>query len=251
MSTVGDVVKYMEDFAPVTLKEEWDNVGLMIGNKNREVSKVIVMLDLDEDGYKEAKEVGADMIITHHPLIMPNIKSITDPLLLGLVEDKISVLSMHTNLDFAPSGVNQVLAETLGLFDIEEVFLGDVCTRGGSVEECSFGEFIFAVKSALGIDQVRYVGDKQKVLSKVCVMGGSGADFICDVKSAGFDVFVTSDVKYHQAQLAKKIGLLVIDAGHFETENPIIYKISRYISEVLEDVEVITSLRNKSYLLYE
>ena len=82
-------------------------------------------------------------------------------------------------------------------------------------------------------------------------MGGSWSDFIYDVKSAGFDVFVTSDVKYHQAQLAEKIGLLVIDAGHFETENPIIYKIARYIGEVLDDVEVITSLRNKSYLLYE
>lgn len=251
MSTVGDVVKYMEDFAPVKLKEEWDNVGLMIGNAKREVGKIIVMLDLDEDGYREAKEVGADMIITHHPLIMPNIKNITDPLLLGLAEDKISVLSMHTNLDFAPGGVNQVLAETLGLFDIEEVFFGEICTRGGSVEKQLFGEFISGVKSSLDTDNLRYVGDKGNFVSRVCVMGGSGAEFISDVKSAGFDVFVTSDVKYHQAQLAKKIGLSVIDAGHFETENPIVYKIARYISEVLDDVEVITSLRNKSYLLYE
>lgn len=251
MSAVGDVVKYMEDFAPVALKEEWDNVGLMIGNNKRGVSKIIVMLDLDERGYKEARQVGADMIITHHPLIMPNVKNITDPLLLGLAEEKISVLSMHTNLDFAPGGVNQVLAETLGLFDIEEVCLNGVCTRGGSVSERSFGEFISDVKSALNIDNLRYVGDKQKSVKRVCVMGGSGADFIYDVKSAGFDVFVTSDVKYHQAQLAEKIGLLVIDAGHFETENPIIYKIARYIGEVLDDVEVITSLRNKSYLLYE
>lgn len=251
MTKVADIVEAMDRFAPVGLAEDWDNVGLLVGNSSRDVSKIIVMLDLDENGLKEAIEVGADMIVTHHPFIMSKLSNITDPVILGLIENKISVCSMHTNLDCADGGVNQVLAETLGLENIEPVMFGDFIARGGEVGKTSLGIFITQVKRALGIDNLRYVGDKETSVEKVCVVGGSGGDFIEEARAKGFDAIVTADVKYHQAQMAQKCGICVIDAGHFETENPVIYKVARYLREVFADVEVITSLRTKSYIKYE
>lgn len=251
MPTVAEVVSAMERLAPVELAEEWDNVGLLVGNPDREVSKIIVMLDLDKKGVDEAIGAGADMVVTHHPFIIPHIKSITDETLLKVVENKIGVCSMHTNLDTAPMGVNRVLAQTVGINEPEDVNLDGFVTKGGSVDECSFGEFIQNVKLSLNIDTLRYVGSKSDVIRRVCVLGGSGAGYISQVKSLGFDAFVTSDIKYHQAQEAENIGLCVIDAGHFETENPIIYQTAKYLADKFGDVEVITSRRNKSYIKYE
>ena len=251
MAKVVDIVNLMKTLAPVELAEDWDNVGLLIGDSEREVNKIIVMLDFDKQGLEEALAVGADMIITHHPAIMPKLSSITDPLYLTLIENKISLCSMHTNLDSADEGVNQVLAETLGLSDIEPIDFDGLFGRIGYVSECTLGEFIQTVKLALDIDHIRYVGSKKNIISKVAVVGGGGADFIPNAKIAGCDVYITADVKYHQAQLADKLGLNVIDAGHFETENPVIHKVSRYLRGNVEEVEVITSLRNKSYIKYE
>lgn len=251
MARVFDVVQAMADFAPVDLAAEWDNVGLLLGDEHQEVSKIIVMLDLDEKGVTEAMDVGADLIITHHPLIMCKLSNITDPLFLRLIENKISVCSMHTNLDSADEGVNQVLAESLGLTDIHPLQLEGINARAGYIETCTFGDFIIKVKQCLDIDCLRYVGDKNTWVNKVCVLGGSGGDFAEDVKSSGADAFVTADLKYHKAQLAEKIGLCVIDAGHFETENPVIFKVARYLREVFPDIDVITSRRTKSYIKYE
>ena len=180
-----------------------------------------------------------------------NHKDAVNVLVNELIENKISLCSMHTNLDSAEQGVNQVLAETLGLYDIEPVEFDGFLGRIGFVEECTLGEFIQTVKLALDIDHVRYVGSKKNIVRKVAVIGGSGADFIPNVKNEDCDVLVTADVKYHMAQLAHKINLSVIDAGHFETENPVIYMLSKYLRSNLEDVEVITSLRNRSYIKYE
>lgn len=251
MTNVADVVKAMKALAPVELAENWDNVGLLIGNPEREIHKIIVMLDLDKQGFEEALDVGADMIITHHPVIMTSLTSITDPVILGIIENKISVCSMHTNLDSADEGVNQVLAETLGLSDIEPIDFDGVFGRTGNVDECTLSELIQSVKLALDVDCVRYVGSKRNIVRKVALLGGAGADFIPNAKMAGCDVYITADVKYHQAQMADKLGINVIDAGHFETENPVIYKIARYLRNCFEDAEVITSLRNKSYIKYE
>ena len=251
MTKVADIVNMMKALAPVELAEEWDNVGLLIGDSEREVHKIIVMLDFDKQGLEEALEVGADMIVTHHPAIMPKISAITDPLYLRLIENKISLCSMHTNLDSADEGVNQVLAETLGLSNIEPIDFDGILGRIGYISECTLGEFIQTVKLALDIDHVRYVGSKRNTVSKVAVVGGGGADFIPNAKIAACDVYVTADVKYHQAQQADKLGLNVIDAGHFETENPVIYKVARYLRGILEEVEIITSLRSKSYIKYE
>lgn len=251
MTKVADVMSALKELAPIELAEEWDNVGLLVGTPEKEVHKILVMLDLDEKGVEEALEVNADMIITHHPVIMKPLSSITDPMLLKVIENKITVCSMHTNLDSAEEGVNQVLAETLGLSNIEPIDFDGVFGRVGEVEECTLSELIQSVKLALDIDCVRFVGSKQNTIKKVALLGGSGADFIPNAKIAGCDVYITADVKYHQAQIAEKIGLNVIDAGHFETENPIIYKIARYLRGKTEDVEIITSLRNKSYIKYE
>ncbi|MBR0278175.1 MAG: Nif3-like dinuclear metal center hexameric protein [Clostridia bacterium] len=251
MTKVSDVVSAMEDFAPLHLAEEWDNSGFLIGDEEREVKKIAVMLDLDKNTLTEALNVGADMIVTHHPIIMSGISSITNPIYLKLIENKISVYCAHTSLDSADEGVNDVLARKIGLDNVEKIAFGTFNAKGGTVQNCSFSKLIEMVKHRLGIKSVRYVGEKETEICKVCVIGGSGGDFITDVKESGFDALVTADIKYHQAQTADSIGLCVIDAGHFETENPVIYKIAEYLHGLYKDIEIITSLRNKSYIKYE
>ncbi len=251
MTRVADIVRAMKELAPTELAVEWDNVGLLIGDEDREVHKILIMLDFDEHGLNEALEVGADMIITHHPAIMKSISTITDPLYLKLIENKISLCSMHTNLDSADNGVNQVLAETIGLMDITPIDFGGVYGRVGYVSECTLSQMIQNVKLALDIDHVRYVGKKSDIIKKVAVLGGSGGGDITTAKTEGCDLYITGDVKYHQAQLADKLGINIIDAGHFETENPVIYKITRYLRGIFGEIEAVTSLRNKSYIKYE
>ncbi len=250
MTTVNDVVNIIEQLAPPSLAEEWDNVGLLIGDRKKEVTKILVTLDLDKRTLDEAINCGANMIVTHHPVIMSGIKSITDELYIRAIENKVSIYSAHTSLDCAENGVNYVLANGLCLTDIEDVDLEGFTTKGGKANNTLKG-FIADVKKALNIDYLRYVGDLENKVNKVCVVGGSGGDFIPMIKELGFDTLVTADVKYHQAQIADKIGLNVIDAGHFETENPVIYKVADYIKENLSGAEVITSLRRSSYIKYE
>lgn len=251
MTTVADIADQIEALAPTDLAEDFDNVGLLIGDAQKSVKKVMIMLDADKNTVEEAIDYGADLIITHHPVLFSGIKSITNHKLLRLIENKIALYSAHTNLDSANGGVNDVLAEKLSLQNVAEITLDTLKTRMGDVEECSFGDYIKTVKKQLSISHVRYVGDVSKKISKVGILGGSGADLIPQAKNAGCDVYITADMKYHQAQIADDIDLCVIDAGHFETENYICESLREALAFLFKDVDFTVSKRKNSYILYE
>lgn len=254
MVYVRDVMAKIEELAPTSLADSWDNVGLLVGSDSKQVKRIMVMLDADVDTIDEAIANNVDLIVTHHPILIKPINRITDNKLIKLIENGISLYSAHTNLDSANGGVNDVLAQKLGLNNIGNFPLTEdleLIGRVGNIAESTLEEFINTVKTSLNCKYVKYVGDKSTIIRKVGVCGGGGADFIAMAKASGCDVYVTGDVKYHQAQLANEIGLCVIDAGHFETENIICSVLADYLKDMFKEIEVLTSNRKESYLKYE
>ena len=250
MTTVGDILPYLETLAPHSMKMDWDNVGLLCGGKGRPVTKILVALDPFEGVCREAAQWGAELIVTHHPLIFSPLKAVTDETAIGravqlLCANGISAINAHTNLDCAPGGVNDCLAQTLGLRDIQVIApsgvdeLGRECglLRQGIVETQSIFDFLSQVKSALHCDGLRYVNGGKPV-HRVAVGGGACASELTDAVNAGCDTFVTADVKYNQFWDAHDLGLNLIDAGHFPTENPVVGLLAAKIAAEFPDVTV-------------
>ena len=223
MTTVCDILDYIETIAPQSLKMDWDNVGLLCGSGKQAVNKILVALDPFEEVCREAVEIGADLIVTHHPLIFQGIQAVTDETSVGrtllyLAKNNISAINAHTNLDCAEGGVNDTLAATLGLKEISPIAPG--LLRQGTVKSQPLSKFLSVVKTALGCQGLRYV-DSAKSVCKVAVGGGACASEMHLAAEAGCDTFVTADVKYNQFYEAKQLGINLIDAGHFHTENPV------------------------------
>lgn len=251
MPTVADILQYTETIAPPYMKEDWDNVGLLCGRKDKEVSKILVALDPFRNVIDEAIEEKADLIVTHHPLIFGSpLLSVSEDTetgrnLLALIENGIAAINAHTNLDLARGGVNDVLAQTLGLSDIQIITPEGMDAQGqpygllrmGTVAEQSLTDFLASVKQNLRCDGLRYVSGNGTV-RKVAVGGGSCADGMQEALDAGCDTFVTSDIKYNQFRTGYELGLNLIDAGHFHTENPVVAVLADKISSAFPEVEV-------------
>ena len=217
-----DVMEFIEQIAPCELAEEWDNVGLLLGNRESKVSKIMLCLDITSASVKEALENKADMIVTHHPVIFKSLNRLVEgepkaDILYSLIRNGISVYAAHTNLDFAVSGVNTQLANALKLKNVETFGKGPGKTGFMDKEE-GLNEFIDQVKNTLNVPFVRVVGKANKGIQKVAVFCGSFDDDLAAVLQTKADVLVTGDLKYHAAIDAAEAGLCVIDAGHFNTE---------------------------------
>ena len=224
MVTVGDILNYIESLAPGYMKMDWDNVGLDCGSRNAPATKILVALDPFEHVCQEAVDIGADLVVTHHPLIFRPIPMVTDDAaitrgIMNLCAHGISHICAHTNLDCADGGVNDVLANVLGLKNVEKLGAYGGMMRCGDVETQSVADFLAHVKSTLNCPGLRYC-DGGKPVHKVAVGGGSCSDGLMDVIAAGCDTFVTADAKYNGFWDAHEQGVTLIDAGHFYTENP-------------------------------
>lgn len=246
MATVAEILAFVETLAPRSMKESWDNVGLNVGRSNREVNRILVALDPFAHVCKEAADWGADLLVTHHALLwQPGF--ITDGDSQGrnalfLIEKGIAHINAHTNLDQAPGGVNDVLAAALGLENIRILrpVPGDPpygLIRIGDAKEQSLDRFLATVKNNLRCEGLRYV-DSGKAVRRVAVGGGSCAGAMAEVSAAGCDTFVTADVKYNQFWEATELGLNLIDAGHFHTENPVVAVLAEKIAGAFPEIEV-------------
>ncbi len=216
------------------MKEEWDNIGHLCGHSDAEVERVLVALDPFRPVIEEAAEAGAQLVVSHHPLIFHAAKSVTDSTetgraLLTAIENSISVVCMHTNLDSAPGGVNDCLAHSLGLTDVEVLAPAGTDEQGrpyglgriGTVAEQPLAAFLQTVKLALGCDGLRYA-DAGLPVRRVAVGGGACGEFAAQAKSLGCDTFVTSDIKYNGFIDCRDNGLNLIDAGHYQTEQVVL-----------------------------
>ena len=255
MATVADILKFVETVAPPYMKEDWDNVGLNCGHMDRPVTKILVALDPFPHVCREAKEIGADLLVTHHALIWkPGF--ITDANAQGrntlfLIENGIAHINAHTNLDQAPGGVNDVLAAKLGLENVEIVNPqnGIGLMRCGDVAAQTLENFLATVKEQLDCDGLRYV-DGGKPVRKVAVGGGSCAGGMWEVLAAGCDTFVTADIKYNQFWDAQDLGINLIDAGHFHTENPVVAVLADKIAAAFPEIQVKISKTHTDCMKY-
>ncbi len=250
MATVNDVLKFVESLAPRYMKMDWDNVGLLCGDSRQSVHKILVALDPFEDVCAEAERIGAELIVTHHPLIFVAPKSITEDTSVGrsirmLCRSNISAINAHTNLDCAPGGVNDVLAEKLGLSDVSVIAPSGTDEQGrswgllrrGTVQKQTLEDFMALVKQQLGTPTLRYAAGSDQV-HHVAVGGGACASELMDAFDAGCDTFVTSDVKYNQFWDARDLGMNLIDAGHFYTENPVVSALAEKLRQAFPEIQV-------------
>ncbi len=233
-----DLLDVLENIASFELAEIWDNVGLMVGSPNQELSGVLVALDPTEELLDEALQCGANAIITHHPLIFQALKSIRTDLTVGrflqkAIEKEISVVGCHTNLDMAAGGVNDALASTIGLTDVQsltnkgsgppDVSQGLGFGRLGQLPNPMTGEeLVTHLHNVLKMDVLAVAGTLPKKITSVAVCGGSGSEFAEAAFNKGAQVYITGEVKHSTARWAESCDFCVIDAGHYATENPVV-----------------------------
>ena len=241
MSNVNDVLYFLDVLAPFDSSMGFDNTGILVGGKNKSVSKILLTLDVTREAVDQAVKIGAELIVSHHPVIFNPMKRITDDsLVYELIRNDISVISAHTNLDKAEGGVNDALALKLGLKDIQSVDSDDPEESGlgriGRVAETDVRSFAATVKKLLNADGVEFSG--KVPVKNVCVVGGSGGSSLVDAKKAGADTLVTGEAKYNHFADAIEMGMNLVVAGHYHTENVVLDNLKDYILSTLNDVNV-------------
>ena len=255
MATVKEVYRSIDEWAPFSTQMDFDNSGFLVGRGNASVTKILVALDITRTVIEEAEQVGAELIVAHHPVIFRPLKSVTDGDLTGenvllMAEKGISAICAHTNLDAAQGGVNCALARRLELGGIDHLHPDGVDEQGrtygigrvGIAHEqglCA-GDYARFVKEKLGTSSVRFV-DAGKPVCKVAVGGGSCADMMVDALKLGCDTFVTADVKYNFYLEAAQLGINLMDAGHYATENTVCAPMVDYLKEQFPGVTVLLS----------
>ena len=255
MPNVMEIYRYLDTMAPFALQMDFDNAGFLVGHGDREVQKVLVSLDITEEVVAEAVEQGAQLIVSHHPVIFHPARSLTDGdptgrVLLALIEGGLAAICAHTNLDAVQGGVNDALATALGLTKLEQLHpdgvdsldrpygIGRVGVREGV--PVYLPAFAQEVKSALNAAAVRYV-DARRPVRRVAVGGGACGDMLSDAVKLGCDTFVTADVKYNVFLDAKALGVNLIDAGHYPTEQVVCPVLERWLKSGFPGLEVVQS----------
>ncbi len=240
MARVKDVFEELCRLAPLELQMGFDNSGFLFGREQNEVKKVLLSLDVTPQVVEEAVELGAELIVSHHPLIFSPLKAVTDEKLLKLAANDISVISMHTNLDIAPSGVNDVLMEALGA-SVEAPLDEQDCGRVGALPQpMGMGEFLSLCKAVLKTTGLRYY-DSGRPVERLAVMGGSGGDSLEAAFQLGCDTYLTADIKYHQFLQAAELGMNLVDGDHFCTENLVIPVLAKKLEERFKDLSFTVS----------
>lgn len=251
MVTVGQIYNVLNELAPVQYQMDFDNSGFLIGDRSREVQTVLAALDITDDVIKEAVSLHADLIVSHHPLLFHPLRNVraddlTGRKVLALAKHEIAAICMHTNLDIADGGVNDALmkvlnAETTGLLDpagTDERGQALGCGRIGAISEpMPLEAFLKDLTERLHVSGLRYC-DGGKQVHRLAVCGGSGGNMLELAYDAGCDTFVTADVKYDRFLAAKELGVNLIDADHFCTENVVIPVLTEAIRNAFPSVNV-------------
>lgn len=235
MAKVKDFYGYLNSIAPFETQEDWDNSGMLVGDMNAEVKKAAVVLDITHEEIKKAKAIGADLIISHHPVIFNPIKSVTKGSVpYELVASSINALCCHTPLDIADGGTNDSLAELLG---INVTRADDPILRLGTVEPTTAQELAGKIANTLNT-KVRYA-DAGKTIKKIAICTGAGCSLI---EAAGeIDAFITGDASHHNFLDCVQAGITLIAAGHYETEIIVVPVLVKKLQAQFPDIEIIDS----------
>ena len=242
---LGDLIEALEAIAPIGLAEDWDRVGLMVGRPREEVRGVLLALDATVEAVRAARERGLNVLLTHHPLLFKPLEVVDPSRPVGAVvaealKGGICVVAAHTNLDSAAGGVNDVLAELLGLTRTVPLLPmeGRPGVGLGRIGELEAPRTMSAVtdlaKARLGLKAVRTVGRPERAVSRVAVCGGSGGDLVEPALDQGADLLLTGEASHHSARAAEFLGLGLIEAGHYATEAPVVPVLARRLRTALE-----------------
>ncbi|WP_294451658.1 Nif3-like dinuclear metal center hexameric protein [uncultured Gemmiger sp.] len=235
--TVQQVLEEMRRIAPPELAESWDNVGLLV-DAGRPVDAILTTLDITAPVVEEAVRLGCSLIVSHHPVIFDPIKRITaDDLPALLLKGGVSAICMHTNLDAAPGGVNDTLAELLGMRDT--VPFADGCGRIGTVDATTAKALAELCEDTLG-PGVRYVEAGRPVL-RLAEVSGAGGSYWKEALDLGADCLVTGEANHHAACDARRLGMGLVAAGHWATERPIAGVLAKRLKEAFPDIPVTVS----------
>lgn len=258
MASVIDVYRYLDTRAPFSLQMSFDNAGFLVGREKAAVDRLMVALDITEEVALEAAAANCQLLVTHHPIIFHPAKSVTDAdptgrCLLVLTENHIAAICAHTNLDAVAGGVNDALARKLGLSEVRVLHQDGVDPEGkpygigrvGTVQGFDgAAQFAAFVREALNANGLR-LEDAGKPVRMVAVGGGACGDMLGDAAEQGCDTFVTADVKYNVFLDARAMGINLIDAGHFSTENVVCPVLEDWLKEGFPEIEVMRAQKHK------
>lgn len=263
---VADIAAYLADWGPLELAEDWDNVGLLLGDGTDPVESVMTCLTLTPDVAEEAVAEGAQLIVSHHPVLFRPIQRLTadtveGKMLLELIRAKVAVYSAHTGYDSAHDGINAQLARSLGLYDVKPLrpargecsqtndAAAAVSVGGGRYGDfaspVSLAEFINLVKQVLRIGSVNYVGDPQTRIERVGVACGAAAEYLRDAHREGCQALLTGEARFHACLEARNLGLAMILPGHYATERPAMEQLAERVQENFPGVRCWASQRER------
>jgi dinuclear metal center YbgI/SA1388 family protein len=239
------ILEFLDQHAPLELAEVWDNVGFLLGDLGGDVGRVMTCLTLTPDVAAEAISDGAELVVSHHPLLFRPVQKLTTEtseggMLLSLIQAGIAVYSPHTAFDSARTGINQQLAESLELTNIKPIRPREGETgpedlgsgRYGDLKSSvTLGCFLDRVKSALEIGTLQFVGDPGHFISRVGVGCGSAGEFLPEAADLNCDAFLTGEARFHASLQARSLGVSLILAGHYATERPAVERLAETIQE--------------------
>lgn len=248
--TCHEIIVLLQEQSPEGLACDWDNVGLLVGDFEQEIKKVYIALDATEETIAEAVAEGADLLLTHHPMIFKGLKKVntedfTGRRVVKLIQNNISCYAMHTNFDV--KGMAELAAERMGLLDCEVLDVTcqgekgpDGIGRTGMLpEEMTLEDCIARVKQAFAVDTVKVFGDLKQKVRRTAVSPGSGKSVISHALHAGAQVLITGDIDHHEGIDAADQGLAIIDAGHYGVEKLFIPYMVQYLRERTKDIEIV------------
>ncbi len=256
--TCKDIIEKLEVLSPIHFAQSWDNVGLLVGRKEKRVYRVLLCVDIDETVVDRAISEKVDMIISHHPFLFSGIKKITDAdflgrRILGLIQADICVYAMHTNFDIM--GMADAAVEKLGLMDrvvLQKTYEDEISVEGfgrvGKLKQVmSLKDLALFVKDSFEIEHVKVFGNLDLMCLDVAICPGSGKSLVKDVVEKNADVYITGDVDHHTALDLLAEGVCVIDAGHYGIEKLFVHYMNQYFKKMLPEIELIDSEEMSPY----
>ncbi|MBI3838024.1 MAG: Nif3-like dinuclear metal center hexameric protein [Planctomycetia bacterium] len=258
MLTVGEIARFLDAFAPPALAESWDNVGLLVGNYEHSVRRIMTCLTITPASAREAVAAQADLIVSHHPLPFRPLNRLTAEtsegrLLLELIGAKISVYSPHTAFDSAQQGINQRLAAGLQLEEITPLVpgteLGQGAGRFGRLRAAiPLFDLVGRVKQLLAIANIQAVGPLNQTVERVAVACGSAGEFVAPAKAALCDCLVTGEVRFHTCLEAESLGVGLVLAGHFASERFAVVELAGILAEKFPSLQAWASQQERDPL---
>lgn len=250
MITVKEIYNFLDSFCPFKYCMDFDNVGLLIGNFDDYVKKILIALDVTDEVLMEAQILKANLIISHHPIIFNPLKKLySSDIVYKAIKNNINVICAHTNLDMAKNGVNTALKNALNLKNTSPLSIYNVNGAdlplgiiGDLSENLSSEDFAKTVKVALDCDKVRFTNISEKpYIKKVALCSGAGGNLIYEAIKNNTDAFLTGEIKHHEILLANKNNITVVDTGHFKSENLIVKELCNAILKEYSNIEVYCS----------